>query len=447
MRTTSGRSSRAAAHPRGAVPRLADDLEVAGRLQHGAQAEPDQLLVVDQQHPDRSVTPAAPPRRRKPPSSRGSARSRPPRVRTRSPNPTRPKPPPGGAGTVASAGPLTTRTTSWSAGRSTVHATPRAGRVLAGVGQRLLHDPVRGAADGRVDRRGAVGGPAQRRRSSRPARHSSTSRAQVVEAGLRAERRVVVRRRRAARRPSGAARRAPAGRRSAPGTASCSTRPRSAAAISIAPACSTMRLTRWPTASCISRAIRVRSVSDGVPGQQLPLGLGALGPLGERGEQLGAGAHPGADRAGQHHDERGRRRAPPSALVERRAASTAGRRPRQPTTAAAIRTGQRPLVAADGVGGERDGDRHGRARRRRARRAASERDERGRAAEQEQRDAEQRGQPTSDDRDGRRARSSGVPAPTPTATVAEQRRRRLERDAARAEARPHARPDAPWPRA
>jgi hypothetical protein len=33
---------------RGTVARLPDDLEVAGGLQHGAQPEPDQLLVVHQ---------------------------------------------------------------------------------------------------------------------------------------------------------------------------------------------------------------------------------------------------------------------------------------------------------------------------------------------------------------------------------------------------------------
>ena len=55
IRTTSGRSSRAAAHARGAVPGLADDLESAGRLEHRAQPEPDEFLVVDEQDPDRHV--------------------------------------------------------------------------------------------------------------------------------------------------------------------------------------------------------------------------------------------------------------------------------------------------------------------------------------------------------------------------------------------------------
>ena len=66
-----------------------------------------------------------------------------------------------------------------------------------------------------------------------------------------------------------------------------------------------MRLTRWPTASCISRAIRVRSLSTASRAMQLALGLGALGALGERGQEVGAGPGPGADRAGQQHDERG----------------------------------------------------------------------------------------------------------------------------------------------
>ena len=70
------------------VARLAHDVEVAGRLEHRAQAEPHQLLVVHQQHADGHAGSSA--SISKPPSSRGSAVSRPPRVRTRSANPTSP---------------------------------------------------------------------------------------------------------------------------------------------------------------------------------------------------------------------------------------------------------------------------------------------------------------------------------------------------------------------
>ena len=93
MRTTSGCSSRGGLHPGGAVAGLADDLEAAGRLQHRPQPEPDELLVVDQQHPDHVIHDGSTASTSKPPSSRGSAVSRPPRVRTRSANPTRPNPP------------------------------------------------------------------------------------------------------------------------------------------------------------------------------------------------------------------------------------------------------------------------------------------------------------------------------------------------------------------
>ena len=88
--TTSGRSSPASATARAPSPASPTTSKSAGRLQHRAQAEPDELLVVHEQ--DRiglghaGSTASTP----KPPSSRGSALSRPPRVRTRSPNPTRP---------------------------------------------------------------------------------------------------------------------------------------------------------------------------------------------------------------------------------------------------------------------------------------------------------------------------------------------------------------------
>ena len=80
---------------------------------------------------------------------------------------------------------------------------------------------------------------------------------------------------------------------------------------------------------------------DGLPGQQLPLGLGALGPLAQRVEQLGAGAHPGADAPGSTTAKRDRASAA-ERVLERVDVPRPGDGQRSPRPAATMRTGQRP---------------------------------------------------------------------------------------------------------
>src|SRR6185437_10223494 len=133
-------------------------------LQDRAQPEPDQLLVVREQHPDHAHPPLARralglthlpllgrtrPRRsplalralglahpgstastRNPPSSRGSARRVPPTVRTRSRRPIRPRPPLGSAAGGRVAARLVTVTASSAARRSRVTVTGPPGACL-----------------------------------------------------------------------------------------------------------------------------------------------------------------------------------------------------------------------------------------------------------------------------------------------------------------------------
>ena len=168
--------------------------------------------------------PAAPPRRRSrrpaavPPSAGrpGCAPAQPtPRARSRRPGALRRR---------RRRGPLTTRTTRSPPGRSTVTHTAAPGRVLARVGERLLHDPVGGPADRGVHGRAPSGAGGELARPCPACRDSSTSRARSSRPGCGPSGASSSTRRRAARRPSAAARRAPAGRRSARCTASCSTR-------------------------------------------------------------------------------------------------------------------------------------------------------------------------------------------------------------------------------
>ncbi len=74
IRTTSGRSSRAASTAWSAVLRLADDLDLRLRLEDHLEAGAHERLVVDDQHPDAHVAPPATGSRAeilKPPPGRG----------------------------------------------------------------------------------------------------------------------------------------------------------------------------------------------------------------------------------------------------------------------------------------------------------------------------------------------------------------------------------------
>ena len=342
MRTTSGRSSRAAATPAAPSPGLADDLEVARRLQHRAQAEPDELLVVDQQHPDASCRQHRLDARSRRPAA-GSARQ--PAAEGAHPL-TQPHQPEAAAG---SSPPARVRRPVHDpddqlAGRPLDRHADRARRARAC--RRWSAPPARsGTRRGR--RRGrpgrAVRPAGQRRRSMPASRDSSTSARQVVEARLRG--RAARPRRLAAAQDADhlpqLVERLPAGGLHLAGELLDRGRG-SAAAISMAPACSTMRLTRWPTASCISRAMRVRSVRTASRASSSRSASARSARSVQRGQQLGAGAHADAERAGQHDDQGG---AAEPRLTARPASSSVprlGDGDRSRRRAAAIRTGQRP---------------------------------------------------------------------------------------------------------
>jgi hypothetical protein len=80
---------------------LGGHLDVVFGVQQRADAAADQRLVISQQHPDHDGARAgSSARTRKPPASRGPARSRPPSAVTRSRMPMRPSPGPAGRGRV-----------------------------------------------------------------------------------------------------------------------------------------------------------------------------------------------------------------------------------------------------------------------------------------------------------------------------------------------------------
>ena len=298
---------------------------------------------------------------RKPPSSRGSVRSRPPRVRTRSPNPTRPKPPPAAA--TGRRAPGRSRC-GRRAGRPAVRP-PRRRRRRARACRRWSAPPARsGRRPGR--RRGRRVRP---RRGGRAGRRSCPPRG-TARSGAAGRRGPAAGR---AERPPSPARSTPTIWRSSSSAcrpavctwqASCSTRSGSAAAISIAPACSTMRLTRWPTASCISRAMRVRSVRT----------------ASRASSSRSASARSARSRSAATSSARVRAQAPsaPDSPTTQGGAADGGeplvelvQRPRLGDGQEADHRGPDPhrpaaLVAADGVGGQRDGDASPRGRRRRA---------------------------------------------------------------------------------
>ena len=368
IRTTSGRSSRAARTPAAPSPASPTTSKPPDRLEHRAQPEPHQLLVVDQQHPDGSSCrqhrldreAAVQPRLGAEPAAQGAHPLAQPhqavaRRRRRLIGASR-------------RGPLTTRTDEL-VGRpldaSTQTAAP--GRVLAAVGQRLLHDPVGGPAD-RRGRRRPPGSP--RSSTVMPAsRDCATSRGRSSSPGCGPSGRPRRRRRRAARRPSGAARRAPGGRRSAPARRAAPPGRRSAAAISIAPACSTIRLTRWPTASCISRAMRVRSVrtASRASSSRSASARSARSRSAATSSARVRAQTPSAP--GEHHRQRGAAPTAPIQLVERRPASH-GRRAASRIPIPRGDGQDRPAahVPADRVGGHQTAIAQAGGERRRARR-------------------------------------------------------------------------------
>ena len=259
IRTTSGRCSAAARRARLPVAGLGDDLDVVLQVEDHPQSLADHRLVVGDQHPDRHGAgspdgqdggdPEAAARRRAdvegaaveggplPHADQAVARVRPP-VRPR----------PSSVTSIRSAAGAVVEPDAGTGGAG----------VPAGVGERLLHDPVGGELHAQgpgppgspdtvdLDRQADVGGLAD----------------QVGEPAQRGLRRRRRRRRRpcAAPRAGGASRRAPAGRCPGRGAAAATAASGERASISsAASAWTTMRLSPCATTSCSSRAIRARS--------------------------------------------------------------------------------------------------------------------------------------------------------------------------------------------
>ena len=137
----------------GAVPRLADDLEVGLGLEDQAEARPHELLVVGQQHADcscRAASSGSLAWTRKPPSGRGPALSSPPNRPTRSLIPMSPRPPAlviAAAVTGSALSIIDDLELETVGSVSHVDAGVRGTGVLERVRQRLLDDSVRGEVD------------------------------------------------------------------------------------------------------------------------------------------------------------------------------------------------------------------------------------------------------------------------------------------------------------
>ena len=278
IRTTSGAARATAAGDLGAVGRLADELDVAGRRRGSSQrrraparrrrrparapgarrrSRGQRRLV---RRPARAARRAAGSRR--PASSR--ARARPPARPTRSREPDQPGAAAGqGSGWLApTGGGLRTSTSSPRAGAPLTIARRRPRRARACA--RWSAPPARcGRRCGRPPpgtRRG-VGRPGRPRRTRMPgAARLLHQRGQVGQRRLRARAALRRRRPRAARRSPRAGPPAPGGRSSRITPAARATSPAGASGRnSRAPACMLSSETRCASTSCISRAIRVRS--------------------------------------------------------------------------------------------------------------------------------------------------------------------------------------------
>ena len=159
--TTSGWCSATAVRDLAAVRGLADDLDVVGAGEQHRQAGADERVVVDDQDADlvAHCGHGSQARSRKSPCSSSPCSSRPPESVARSARPTSPVPEPGipVAPAARTGTGLRTSIVSPSPGApSTRRSTGGRRRVLARVGQRLLDDPQRVAAD-RVGDGGQVG--------------------------------------------------------------------------------------------------------------------------------------------------------------------------------------------------------------------------------------------------------------------------------------------------
>ena len=271
MSTTSGRGAAARPGRRPPVDRLADDLEVVLAVDQQPEPGPHHRLVVGEHDP--TVIVMTPPTRRARSAAAGRAagghhRRRaggsgaPPSTCTRSRMPTRPWPPRGPRSSDAACARDRCPTVELDRRRgvtSTRTATAGARRVTQGVGEPLLHDPVRRHVHGLRDLAPSVPLHLERRRRCRcrePARPAP-------RAGQRRQRR-----QRGATRPRGPGRRSGAARRrpgdravSAPRSVSSSTEPVLPSRRRTTPTWRVITLTVCATASCSSREIRVRSAA------------------------------------------------------------------------------------------------------------------------------------------------------------------------------------------
>ena len=135
-----------------AVGGLGHHLEARRAGEHHPQAGAHERVIVDEQDADHRGRRA---RRTKAPSGSTPCSSSPPASVTRSASPIRPVPAPGSGVPEATAtgARLRTSTCRSPSGALDGERHGRSRRVLARVGQTLLHDPVRGAADGGGRRR------------------------------------------------------------------------------------------------------------------------------------------------------------------------------------------------------------------------------------------------------------------------------------------------------
>ena len=272
IRTTSGRWRSTAASTLSPSSASATTSIAVGAAEQHPQAGADQRVVVDQHHPDQSRgrSQGSVAARTKSPSAATPCASSPPASSTRSPRPIRPLPAPGsagGGGRRAAAPGCAPRSPACPRRAPTLHPDQRAGRVLAGVRQALLDDPVGGP---RRRRRGVVvRGQLElvpRSASPPPATPRSAPAGRPASAAA------------AAPRPSVPSRSTPITSRSSSSAAAADSRTTPAVAsisaggasgrYSSAPACRLSSEIRWARTSCISRAIRSRSAAARLLGAQ-----------------------------------------------------------------------------------------------------------------------------------------------------------------------------------
>ena len=188
--TTSGRSSSTSREALAAVAGLADHLEVGLAAEHQHERRPHQRVVVDDQHPDHHAAHGIQPCSTKLRPRGGARAGRRAARRARTARPGR-APSRGSRSPKPSGLRITTSRPSSGEPVSSI-GQQRAGRVLAGVGDALLHDPVERPA-GRVRHRGRRARPGRRSSTSSPdPRASSTSSPQVGVRRLRRERELAV---------------------------------------------------------------------------------------------------------------------------------------------------------------------------------------------------------------------------------------------------------------